>query len=298
MKIWEKFKGFFKKEKTESANSLDDEAERIKIIEDKNRYRYITSDDAYFIFYKIYTLMESKENISGILLNIIYDGLCDENTLIQIDKNIDTEVYKEYTIKNKQIQICRVIISRINKEPNYFILAIENDEKFSYQGEFISCKTNSNFSYFKPSNELLNSNIDSLVISGPKQLYYDSIVKFYKNLCKYFSVYENNYFRVLVLKLLFSQYGPSHSITYKTLMESHEFLSKAIENMKKDNVKTLQNRISDINFSSNNYTICFDANIVFNAFVDIFNSLDENDRENIEQLYNICYSNYFSKVYS
>ncbi len=287
-KIVENFVKLIKKDKFNETSPNNND---IKIIDEKPSYKCISCDDAYYLFYKMFINLKYPNCISGLQLNTIFSGLCDEKKL-QVDSDISN--YTEIFIGNMNIDIFRaIILDEKNINEKYFILAIKKDENYTYQGKFVLYNYNDKFAYFQPSKELLNKGVDDLILINENRIYYSSFLLFYEKLSNIFSVRENTYLKVLVLKLLFTQFTDNLKTQNQILQKSQEYLSRAINIMTDKNSSTLKPKSLDIN----NNDVEFDACIVFNAFVKIYNSLPEPDRDKIKELYNKRSSLYYSKTY-
>lgn len=282
--------------------SIDDENKKRNLSEilddnqseDTVNHSCITYDDACMLLKKLYSLYGN--NISGLQLNTIFEGI-HNNKIIKIGESMSMKAYKviTFTPSNYVIEIDRCVIlnEAVEDFNDVYLLSIVNDDKDNPPNGFELCNSVSGFSYYKPTEKLKSLSETKLIVANNNKKYYDAIANFSNNLTKKcFSLPENQHYHTLVLKLLFSLFlKNNNSLQNKIISKSRELLSASIQqkcNINSNELPPLKIK-KNLDFKNENDLIYFDAFIVGNAYIDAYNSLNDDNKILIDNIYEDWY---------
>ena len=247
------------------------------------KFKVVTTDDAVYCLRHLDA--DSQGGISGLQLDTIFAGLSEFNVPLENTHNISSDIpfYDDCFIDS-----CNPTIKEKNKH-SYSFLPICSSQPNNEVDGFERIKTDSKLVFYKAQDTYPISEGVS-VLSKEKT---EAVLKFTNlltNSC--FSLIENHYHKVLVIKVLFSQFTKMNETQNKTLTAARENINKQLEQAinQRPQINTVFPLLDSFDIRKDHVKL--DAILISNAFIRTFNQLNESQKNTILEIYEESYLEY------
>lgn len=246
-------------------------------------FKVVTKNDAVYCLRGL--CADSQGGISGLQLDTIFAGLSASFVSLKSTPNISSCIH---FYDDCFINACNPTI-RENKKNSYSFLPICSSQTYNTVNGFERIKTDSKLVFYKAQDTFpIRKRVSAL--SKEKTEAVLEFTNLLTNSC--FSLIENHFHKILVIKVLFSQFTKMNDPQNKTLTAAREIINKQLEQAinQRLQINTAFPLLDSFDIRKDHVKL--DAILISNAFIRAFNQLNEPQKKTILEIYEESYLEY------